>query len=90
MIAQTVTVQVDQVTAQILETLKAQAEAQGSTLAALLQPLIGNGTAKSKAEMTPEERAQAFEEWVSAHSITVSHFVDDGRESIYTREDEAL
>lgn len=90
MIAQTVTIQVDQVTAQILETLKAQAEAQGSTLASLLQPLVGDGMAQPKAEMTPKERAQAFEEWVSAHSISVSHFVDDSRESIYTREDEAL
>jgi len=90
MIAQTVTVQVDQVTAQILEILKAQAEAQGSTLASLLQPLVGNGTMKQKAEMTPKEKAQAFEEWVNTHSISVSHFVDDSRESVYTREDEAL
>lgn len=90
MIPQTVIIQVDQVTAQILETLKAQAEAQGSTLAALLQSLVGNGTVKPKAEMTPKEKAKAFEEWVDAHSINVSHFVDDSRESIYTREDEAL
>jgi len=90
MTAQTVTIQVDHVTAQILETLKTQAEAQGSTLAALLQSLMGNGTVKPKAEMTPKEKAQAFEEWVNAHLISVSHFVDDSRESIYTREDEAL
>jgi hypothetical protein len=93
MTAQTVTIQVDQVTAQILETLKVQAEAQGSNLATMLLSLMafmGNGSEKPKEEMTPKERAQAFEEWVNAHSISVSHFVDDSRESIYTREDEAL
>jgi hypothetical protein len=90
MVAQTVTIQVDQVTAQILEALKVQAEAQGLSLAALLQSLVGNGTVKPKVEMTPKEKAKAFEEWVDAHSISVPHFVDDSRESIYTREDEAL
>lgn len=86
MIAQTVTIQVDWVTAQILETLKAQAEAQGLALPALLQSLIGDSAVKPKAEMAPKERAQAFEEWVDAHSISVSHFVDDSRESIYPKE----
>jgi hypothetical protein len=31
---------------------------------------------------SPEEWSKAFREWVSSHP-TVSHFVDDSRESIY-------
>jgi hypothetical protein len=40
-------------------------------------------------EITPEERAKELVEWLKAHSVK-SAIADDSRESIYTREDEAL
>ncbi len=39
--------------------------------------------------MTPEERANEVVEWLKAHSVK-GVVADDSRESIYTREDEAL
>lgn len=59
MSAQTVTIQVDQSTAEILQTLKAKAEAQGVSLDTLLLPLAegANGVATIQAEPPPRNEA---------------------------------
>jgi hypothetical protein len=88
---QTVTVEIEASAAEILRVLQEKAEAQGVTLDILLRPLIEeNGTQKAKpSEMTPEERADELVRWLKAHSVK-GVIADDSRESIYTREDEAL
>ena len=92
---QMTTIEVDQNTAEILQMLKAKADAQGVTLDTLLQPLVENGGAQGEEKpfyetATPEEWVKAFREWVASHEGRGYGFVDDSRESIYTREDEAL
>ena len=88
---QTVTIEVDQSAAAIIRALQEQAEAQGVTLTTLLLPLaegLSGREAKATA-MTPEERARAFKKWVTDHSVS-GVIADDSRDSIYTREDDAL
>ncbi|MGH9855161.1 MAG: hypothetical protein ACREBD_35460 [Blastocatellia bacterium] len=89
---QTVTIEVAPQVAQILLALQRRAEAEGVSLDALLSPLVPpNGDAGDEAsfELTPEERANDFVQWLKAHSVK-GVIADDSRESIYTREDEAL
>jgi hypothetical protein len=88
---QTVTVEIDASAAEILLALQKKAEAQGITLETLLRPLIEeNGTQQPKPlEVTPEKRADELVRWLKAHSVR-GVIADDSRESIYTREDEAL
>jgi hypothetical protein len=40
--------------------------------------------------ITPHERARRWDEWTTRHAVRTQGTVDDSRESIYTREDEAL
>lgn len=84
------TIEVDPAAAAILQTLKAKAEAKGVSLGTLLLPLTENESEKTSVEfLTPAERAKAFSDWVKHHSVK-GVIADDSRESIYTREDEAL
>ncbi|HEX9002836.1 MAG TPA: hypothetical protein VGB07_23210 [Blastocatellia bacterium] len=96
---QTTTIEVDQSTAAILQTLKAEAEAQGKTLAALLSPLLPTNGVHSSGEITLEEEKQeerpfyetatteewlkAFNEWVASHDPNTPVILDDSREAIY-------
>jgi hypothetical protein len=91
MSVQMTTIEVDRNTAAILQTLKAKADAQGTTLDALLKPLAEgeNGTHQPERQMTPKERAADLVQWLKDHSVK-GVVADDSRESIYTREDEAL
>jgi hypothetical protein len=89
--SQTVTVELEVSAAEILRALQEKAEAHEVTIETLLRPLIEeNGTQKAKpSEMPPEERADELIRWLKAHSVK-GVIADDSRESIYTREDEAL
>ena len=96
---QMTTIEVDQSTAAILQTLKAEAEAQGKTLAALLSPLLLTNGAHPSGEMatlenqqenrpfyetaTTEEWLKAFNEWVESHDPNTPVILDDSREAIY-------
>ena len=52
--------------------------------------VTANGvTAEKKQELTPEEKIRRWREFVRKHSVK-GVIADDSRESIYTREDEAL
>ncbi|MBO0721083.1 MAG: hypothetical protein J2P41_09685 [Blastocatellia bacterium] len=85
--SQMVTIELEASAAEILRALQEKAEARGVTLEALLRTLIEeNGTQK---EMTPEARADEFVRWLKAHSVK-GIIADDSRESIYTREDDAI
>jgi len=89
---QTVTIEVAPQVAQILLELQRRAEAEGVSLDSLLLPLVApNGLRGEERsfEMAPEERANEVVEWLKAHSVKGA-IADDSRESIYTREDEAL
>lgn len=88
------TIELDQNSAQILLALKVRAEAAGASLSEFLRPLaeieVGPTEQPFYETATPEEWTKAFREWVASHAGRNYGFVDDSRESIYTREDEAL
>lgn len=93
---ETTTIEVDQSAAVILQALKAKAEAQGVSLARLLEPLAEETNdlfEKTFFERTPDERAQALLQWVESRRITAPPLSDEAisRESIYgEREDSQL
>ncbi len=73
------------------ELLKAKAAARQLSLDEYLQFLAAQeATTEPEAELAPEQRARRWEEWVIHNSVRMPFHVDDSRESIYTREDEAL
>lgn len=96
MSTQTVAIEVDHTVAEILQKLKARADAQGVSLSFLLQPLViedYDESTKTFFERTPEERATAFLQWAESHRITASTLSGEAisRESIYAdREDRQL
>lgn len=51
--------------------------------------LNGGTPAAPRAELTSQERVKLWRDWVENHSVK-GVTADDSRESIYTREDEAL
>lgn len=81
--SQMTTIEVDLATAATLQRLKTKAEAQGVPLNSLLLPLAQDANGSS------QQRAHDFVEWLKARSVT-GILADDNRDSIYTREDEAL
>ncbi|HMV46619.1 MAG TPA: hypothetical protein PLD20_12230 [Blastocatellia bacterium] len=54
-----------------------------------LLPQVNGVTAEKKQELSPEEKIRRWREFVQQHSVK-GVIADDSRESIYTREDEAL
>jgi hypothetical protein len=52
--------------------------------------LEGSNGAKKAAlpEMTPEQRAKAFEQWASSHDPKTPVILDDSREVIYEDDDQ--
>jgi hypothetical protein len=75
--------------------LATEAEAKGLSVDEYLRSLLphSNGAPKIEQvneELTPQEKARRWVEFVEKYSVTVDHFVDDSRDSIYTREDELL
>ncbi len=94
MAMQTTTIEVDQLTADLLN---AQAEANGPTLAAWLRSIAETGPKTLHPSFfgtaSPEERARAVEEWASRHRSSTPPLSDEAisRESIYgEREDKQL
>lgn len=89
---------IEQIKAETAELLAAEAKANNLPVDEYLRSLLThiNGAAKAeeskdnKEELTPQEKARRWREWVDKNAVSVPHFVDDSRESIYTREDEAL
>jgi hypothetical protein len=83
----------EQIKPETAELLAIQAEANHLSVDEYLRNLLphSNGAAEVKAEkeeLTPQEKARRWVEFVEKYSVRVNHFVDDSRESIYTREDE--
>ena len=73
------------------EMLRAKATARHLTLDQYLFALAGEeATPAAKAAMTPRERAKRWDDWTTHHAVRTQTPADDSRESIYTREDEAL
>lgn len=42
------------------------------------------------ARISPQERAKRWDDWTARHSVWTQSTVDDSRDSVYSREDEAL
>jgi len=85
----------EQIKPETAELLAAEAEANNLSVDDYLRSLLPhiNGATKSLREgekLTPQEKARRWVEFVEKYSVKVNHFVDDSRESIYTREDEAV
>lgn len=88
----------EQIKPETAELLVTEAEAKHLSVDEYLRSLLphSNGAAKAekeneqKEELTPQEKARRWVEFVDKYSVKVDHFVDDSRESIYTREDELL
>lgn len=96
---QMTTIEIDQSTAAILQTLKAEAEIQGKTLAALLTPLLPTNGAHPSNEIatleekqeerpfyetaTPEEWIRELNAWAASHDPNTPVILDDSREAIY-------
>ncbi len=83
----------EQIEPETAELLATQAEARHLSVNEYLRSLLphSNGASKveaEKEELTPQEKARRWVEFVEKYSVRVDHFVDDSRESIYTREDE--
>lgn len=98
MSVQMTTIEVDQSTAAILKTLKAEAETQGKTLAALLKPLLPTNGRNSEETLTaveqkeerpfyetatPEEWIRELNAWAASHDPNTPVILDDSREAIY-------
>lgn len=96
---QMTTIEVDQSTAAILQTLKAEAELQGKPLAALLSPLLPTNGKHSTDEAamfseqkderpfyetaTPEEWIRELNAWAASHDPNTPVILDDSRAAIY-------
>lgn len=84
----------EQIKPETVELLAAEAQASGLSIDEYLRNLLlpyndANGSTEKKEELTPQEKAQRWREFVEKHSVR-GVIADDSRESIYTREDEAL
>ncbi len=81
----------EQVKPETAARLAAQAQKQGISVDDLLQSFLPAEptTTEAKVELTPQEKARLWREWVENNSVK-GVIADDSRESIYTREDEAL
>ncbi len=82
----------EQIKPETAELLAAEAEANNLSIDDYLRSLLphSNGVSESKTEkLTPEEKIRRWREFVKRHSVR-GVVADDSRESIYTREDEAL
>ena len=85
----TITIEVASETAELL---RAKATERHLSLDEYLHALATGKEAVSEAKpaMSPHERSRRWDEWTTHHAVRTSTLVDDTRESIYTREDEAL
>lgn len=74
----------------VAEKIQQEAEAKGLTIDEYLRSLLPEQ--KLEPELTPQERARRWREWVDSHKSKGPHLPAEAisRESIYTREDEML
>ncbi len=81
----------EQIKPETAELLAAEAKAHHLSVDEYLRSLLPhtNGTAEATEELTPEERVKQWRDFVKEYSVR-GVVADDSRESIYTREDEAL
>ena len=68
--------------------IKAEAEVLGIPIEDYLESVIENQIAGVNAqplsgELTPEERAKAWEAWAASHNLDTPVIIDDSREAIY-------
>jgi TRAP-type C4-dicarboxylate transport system substrate-binding protein len=85
----------EQIHPEVLARIAEQARRAGSSVNNFLSRLLDEAEAEAAeagVEMTPEERARAFEEWANNRRSAAPPLSDDAisRESIYTREDGQL
>lgn len=80
-------ISVQEIKPETLQKLVSLAEAHGfRSIDDYVAALLSDG----KSATTSAEQAQRWEAWVAAQQIAVPHKVEISRDSIYTREDEAL
>ncbi len=81
----------EQIKPETAELLAIEAEANGLSVDEYLRNLLphSNGVTEATEELTPEEKVRRWREFVKKYSVR-GVIADDSRESIYTREDEAL
>lgn len=81
----------EQIKPETAELLAAEAEANNLSVDEYLRNLLphSNGVTEATEELTPEEKVRRWREFVKKYSVR-GVIADDSRESIYTREDEAL
>ncbi len=80
MILETTTIEVSTETAQLLQ---AQAAAKRLPLDDYLRSLAERETPEPMAEMTPQERARQWEQWVASQAANTPVIPDDRREILY-------
>lgn len=87
MSVQMTTIEVDQSTAAILQSLQAEAATQGKTLAAMLSPLLPTNGKKEERPFyetaTAEEWIREFNAWAASHDPNTPVILDDSRAAIY-------
>lgn len=81
----------EQIKPETAELLAAEAKANHLSVDEYLRNLLhhSNGVTEAKEEMSPQEKVRRWREFVEKYSVR-GVVADDSRESIYTREDEAL
>ena len=74
------------------ELLRAKATERHLSLDEYLHALATGAepTSGARPAMSPQERARRWDDWTTHHAVRTPIPADDSRESIYTREDEAL
>ena len=85
-----------ELTPELAKEILAAAAARGITVEEYLQNVITHGDEDAERKdqaLSPQERVRLWQQWVDGHSYIKSPPLSDyavSRESIYTREDEAL
>lgn len=70
--------------------IAAQAKMRGLSVDEYLRSLLPDEFDRPEEKaFSPEEKAKVWREWIASHSVK-GVIADDSRESIYTREDDAL
>ena len=70
--------------------IAAQAKTRGLSVDEYLRSLLPDELDQPEQKaLSPQEKARLWREWIASHSVK-GIIADDSRESIYTREDEAL
>jgi hypothetical protein len=84
------TIEVTPEAAEVLRALQAQAEERRMALDVYLRVLAEKEASprRHQAQMSPAERAKAWEEWVASHSPDTPVILDDSREALYADDEQ--